>query len=75
MLPNAAKCWKNASKFFPDAEKIGRTEEPPVGVSRAALTAGFRYLKIILHNDNYIRSYVEGSIFKLCSLNIYKIYN
>ena len=52
-------------------EKIGRTEGRPVGVSRVMLTAGFYYPKIILYNNNYIRSYIEGSIFKLCSLNIY----
>ena len=52
-------------------EKIGRTEEPPVGVSRVMLTAGFRHPKITSRDDNYIRSYVEGSIFKLCSPNIY----
>jgi hypothetical protein len=52
-------------------EKIERTEEPPVGVSRVTLTAGFCHPKITSRDDNYIRSYVEGSIFKLCSLNIY----
>ena len=52
-------------------EKTGRTEEPPVGVSRVILTAGFRHPKTTLHDDNYIRSSVEGSVFKLCSLNIY----
>ena len=24
MLPNAAKCWKNAGKFFPDVAKGNR---------------------------------------------------
>ena len=52
-------------------EKTGTTEESLVGVSQATLTAGFYYLKTTLYNDNYIRSYIEGSIFKLCSLNIY----
>ena len=52
-------------------EKIERTEEPPVGISRAASTAGFRHPKITSRDDNYIRSYVEGSVFKLYSLNIY----
>ena len=23
MLPNAAKCWKNAGKFFPDVRDVG----------------------------------------------------
>jgi hypothetical protein len=52
-------------------EKTGRTEERPVGVSRVMSMAGFRHPKITLRDDNYIRSYVEGSVFKLCSLNIY----
>jgi hypothetical protein len=46
-------------------------EEPLVGVNQVTLTASFRDLKITSRNDNYIRSYVEGSIFKLCSPNIY----
>ena len=32
-------------------EKIERTEEPPVGISQATLTASFRYLKITLRNN------------------------
>ena len=52
-------------------EKIGRTEEPPVGVSQATLTAGFRHPKTTSRDDNYIISSVEGSVFKLCGPNIY----
>ena len=51
-------------------EKTERTEEPLVGVNRATSKASFRDLKITSYNNNYIRSYVEGSIFKLCSLNM-----
>ena len=43
-------------------EKTERTEEPPVGVSRAILTAGFRHLKIALCDDNWERKYVPRPI-------------
>ena len=37
-------------------------EEPLVGISQAILIAGFRYLKIILYNDNWERKYVPRPI-------------
>jgi hypothetical protein len=43
-------------------EKIERMEEPPVGVSRAILMAGFCYLKIALYNNNWERKYVPRPI-------------
>ena len=32
-------------------------EEPPVGISRATLTAGFHHLKITLYDDNWELKY------------------
>jgi hypothetical protein len=43
-------------------EKIERTEEPLVGVSRATLTASFYHPKIALYNDNWERKYVPRPI-------------
>ena len=43
-------------------EKIGRTEERLVGVSRATLTAGFRHPKIASRDDNWERKYVPRPI-------------
>ena len=43
-------------------EETGRTEEPPVGVSRATLTASFRYPKIASRDDNWERKYVPCPI-------------
>ena len=43
-------------------EKIERTEEPPVGVSRVTLTAGFCYLKIASRDNNWDRKYVPRPI-------------
>ena len=52
-------------------EKTERMKEPPVDVSQATLIAGFHHPKIMSHDDNYIRSYIEGFVFKLCSPNMY----
>jgi len=43
-------------------EKIERMEEPLVGVSRAILTASFRYLKIALRNDIWERKNIPRPI-------------
>jgi hypothetical protein len=43
-------------------EKIERTEEPLVAISRATLIAGFRHLKIALRDDNWERKYVPHPI-------------
>jgi hypothetical protein len=43
-------------------EKIERTEEPPVGINRAILIASFRYLKIMLYNNNWERKYLPRPI-------------
>jgi hypothetical protein len=43
-------------------EKIERTEEPLVGVSRVILTASFRHLKIASYDNNWERKYVPRPI-------------